>query len=197
MKGGKSSTTNKANSDNTTFDNRMAADGEAVVTRAGGNVLINSTSGEAVELGKEYARAAENMLAKAAAANERVADRAIRQASANLDSSMRFGEEAVYSVTDANRRSLDFAGSALDEVGELSRFSINSNAATLDDALAFSGGQTETAFGFASGALQSVSSALSETLSRSQSESAQLSEKLIKIGIPALALVFIAQAVRN
>lgn len=242
--GSNSSTTNQSWTDNSTKDHRMAADGEAIVTRAGGNVTINKTAKEAVQLGTIFADTANEMAEYALLTGRDITEEGlhtVRQsvgdalytventvgdsldfadrtqsdafrfaergfdaggasldfADRNADRSYEIYDTAFRFADDNTDRSYDFTTNSLDSVVKVSDAAIANSERNLDTSLGFAEEARKDAFDFAGRSLNTVSGAFTETLEKSQEDSTQLSEKLIKLGVPALALIFIAQALRN
>ncbi|PIE10509.1 MAG: hypothetical protein CSA72_08360 [Rhodobacterales bacterium] len=105
------------------------------------------------------------------------------QQAETLDDAMGIASEAM----DGNRAAYDGAMGIASEA-------MDGNRAAYDGAMDFAGQTFGDALDFARGSLTTVSGALSQTLNASAEDSTQLSQQLIRLGIPAVALVLIAGA---
>ncbi len=279
--GSKARSSNSSSSDNRTFDERMAADGQAIVARSGGDIIVTQTSEDAVALGSEFADAANEMAERAFTTSGNIALEGLHTARDGISASENalsealnftdranadaysFANDALYEGTglvdsaldiardasrdgigasenalsealqyadrlgadafkfagdassggialardasrdgydfaeDLTQRGFDFGQSSLDEVVKVSGWAMDNSADTLDTALGFAEGARDDAYQFADRSLDTLSGAFLQTLEKSQEDSTQLSEKLIKLAIPALALIFIAQAMKG
>jgi len=201
-----SSTTNF--NDTSTTDERLAADGQALVTRSGGNTIIRQTSREAVALGTNFADAANELADAAFDLSGDIAQESLytardgisaleRSVGSAFDFGDQAGRDAFGFAGDVNERGFDFGETSLDAVRRTADRSIDHSGETLDTALAFAEGAREEALQFAGQSLDTLSGALVTTLDQSQEDSTQLSEKIIKLGIPAVALILIAQTFKG
>jgi hypothetical protein len=252
--GGSSKSSNTSNSYEYLYDDDQAADGESVVTRAGGDVLIQQTSGEAVALGEAFADAVNEVADKAIGLGDEAVYQGFGFGSDALDATTKATGEAFDFAGDTSRDAFDFAGDAQnnafgfaydaltrsndqfadsakvaqggldlagdalgqaigfseDALSQVSQFggdafdfaqgamdrALDGIEETQDTAFDFAQGARDDAYKFATQSLDQLSGAFSSTLAASQEDSAELSSQLIKIGVPAIALILIAQVLK-
>lgn len=192
-------------------DNRMAADGRAIVTR-GDNVSINTTSPEAWQFGIRMADEANEVADRALIEGGRMAGDAMNLSKSvareGMDLSRRVSGDAMNLGARVTREGLDFAGDGLKLAERMVLKGSEAAADNLEHSLAFSNRAQDKAYGFAKDALTAsrrntetaltqISSAFGQTLAEKREDSTQLSQQLIRLGIPAVALVMIAGSFRK
>ena len=205
-----------------TIDNRMAADGGSIVVRDGTVNVIDggaiALAGDLSEIAFDLGNTALNSGTELAALGGLVAGDALITAenlvgdgfdfASGLASDFQYG--ATAGAQDALQASLSFADGVVGEnaalAWDLSEMSIENGM----DFAELSADLTFGAYGFAQdlaetaiyanqrnteATLASTQAALSETLFANQSEEGQISQNLIKIGLPALAIAIVASRI--
>lgn len=136
------------------------------------------------------------------------ADDAARQAAINQREGYYFAKDinrdSLSAAQDAQRDGFGFGRDALDFADRRTSAALGFVEAGNDDAFGFANRSLDqidrsqaAAFDFAKGGLGQVSNALATTLNASSEDSTQLSQQLIRLGIPALALVAIVWGFRK
>lgn len=203
-------------------DNRMAADGRAIVTR-GDNVSINTTSPEAWQFGIRMADEANEVADRALIEGGRMAGDAMNMSKSVAREGMDLGRrvsgdamslsrnvarEGMELGARVTREGLDFAGGGLKLAERMVLKGSEAAADNLEHSLSFSNRAQDKAYLFAKDALTAsrrntetaltqISSAFGQTLAEKREDSTQLSQQLIRLGIPAVALVMIAGSFRK
>jgi hypothetical protein len=201
-----------------TIDNRMAADGGSIVVRDGEVNVIDggaiALAGDLSEIAFDLGNTALNSGTELAALGALVAGDALITAENLVDGGYAFADGLAAdnaAITQAAlQQSLGFASGVVGDSNalawDLSEMSIDSGM----DFAELSADLTFGAYGFAQdlaetaiyanqrnteATLASTQAALSETLFSNQSEEGQISQNLIKIGLPALAIAIVASRI--
>lgn len=116
--GGKSSSSNTTTQETSTIDNKQTADNGAVIARAqGGDVVINQTMDEAVQISEK----ALSVVDKAVAANGDTYSEALKFAEGTLGATYDLQMNALNEVSATSTRALDVVAQGFDQALQESR----------------------------------------------------------------------------
>lgn len=205
-----SSSSSSSSNTQATTDHRVAGDNGAIGVSAGGNVGVHIVADEAFELGKEALEDMRGLAMGSLLHNGRNAENAIKAGNEALEESLGFVETLNSQAYRANREaveeSLGFAKSINDRAHAGHMTALRLNGETLEEGLAFADRVNEGALKANNRALDLVdrnsrttanalTAALTATQEAAKTEEGQVSSQIVKIGIPAAALAFVASQV--